>query len=929
MKDLFSAIRNLVDVRWLMDNTEALWRKELGQRFSDYRSAALFTEQLMKESGLESVERLVFPADGKTAYQDKTMPLAWEATRGRLTVMKAPVPFENKVVADYERHPFHLIKGSVSTPPEGITTRLITEEQLFGGANARNAIVMLNPETKPRHQIYSAVCDLGALGLVTDCLTGRYKTPDAIPWCNACTDGNQWHTLDDDRPFIGFSVSPRVGDQLRAAARAGETLVHVVSDGRLYEGEVDLLTGILQGREEREVWLMAHLYEPLADDNSSGVISALEIARVLRKMIEAGELQPPWFTLRLVFGMEMYGFASYCDHRGGYLRNQVIGALNLDGFPIVQPNAKVWLAPGRSPFFGDYLMEEVVHACGKQTKLQLEVREEGSYSDDMFLNDPTTGLATVWVLGPGELWHNSAQDMSRINPELFRDSTALNGTWTAAMLTLNAEGGQSILAQASYYARRHLSDEAHHLLKELPQGDEQLSEETLTRASRALEYRFGREKERLFDFSRVYEQQAIDADSRVRHELSLLTEEYQRILDRLPEKLRSLVRRGSPATPVDGTAVEHEEESGAKNFASCVFPDRVTRGQPYDLRRVPKAARRELPDMSIYGPFARTLAGMDGTRSLEDLLREVEWEGHTQFSVADRKKYLGAIEYLTEYGYLTTRYTQSLGKANIVAALTEVGIVTGDLVLVHSGLSDLGHVEGGADTVIDAFLEVLGEQGTLLMPTFTQSFTCFGGEPALGKGFRPYHPKKSKGWVGRIPETFRQRDGVLRSAHPSHSVAGVGPLAEPCLKDHREIDPPTSRNSPFGKLMDLGGKMVFFGAGLASTTFFHFLEDEMDMPYLAPAVCQVENDEGNVSAVWVPKHLPGHRDFYRNPGEETKMYRRLLEDGLQISKTTLGFGEVKVMEAQQMYELGMEALKQDRWLMLCEEESCGFCSKYH
>ena len=83
----------LVDTAWLMRNTEELWRKELGVTYRHYREAARFAEALMKEAGLERIERISFPADGRTTYLDRTMPLAWDATRATLTVKQSRVAF--------------------------------------------------------------------------------------------------------------------------------------------------------------------------------------------------------------------------------------------------------------------------------------------------------------------------------------------------------------------------------------------------------------------------------------------------------------------------------------------------------------------------------------------------------------------------------------------------------------------------------------------------------------------------------------------------------------------------------------------------------------------------------------------------------------------------------------------------------------------
>ena len=57
---------------------------------------------------------------------------------------------------------------------------------------------------------------------------------------------------------------------------------------------------------------------------------------------------------------------------------------------------------------------------------------------------------------------------------------------------------------------------------------------------------------------------------------------------------------------------------------------------------------------------------------------------------------------------------------DIEKALTELGVAQGDIVLVHSSLKSFGTVEGGPETVIQAFKNVITEQGTLVMPTLSQ-----------------------------------------------------------------------------------------------------------------------------------------------------------------------------------------------------------------
>jgi aminoglycoside 3-N-acetyltransferase len=903
-KELYRKILGLIDEKYLTDNIEKLWKTEIGQTFKDYHNAAELTFSLMKEAGLSKVEKITFPADGKTDYQDKVSPLAWDATYGKMTILKSPVALQDNVVADYQRHPFHLIKGSVSTPPEGLNVRLITLEQISHGQDARNTLVILDTDTLPRDAVVRYILDSGALGWVSTSVEGKhYVTPDGIGWINACTEGSQWHVHMDDRPFIGFCVTPRTGNILLSAARKGEVIAHIECDGRRYKGKVDVVTGIVPGKEKKEFWLLAHLYEPLPDDNTLGVISGLSITKVLKKLFDSGVLPEPRFTLRLISGLEMYGFASYADRRGKNLKDEVIGAINLDGLGCRKREpVYYWLSPQGSPFFGNYLIEDMAENIPDDIlpDVNYTVKREGAYFDDMFLSDSTTGVPTLWPLTRAPLHHNSFQTMDVLEPSVIRQHVTFTAAFTARVMTIGSNNIDSVLKQSSLQAQQNLLSEAKGLMVEKDME-----------AGIKIEWSYEKERKQIADFTDVTSKETVD---RVIKNLSDTKEKLIKELE--------VDKKDSDNTFVDRAEVWWK-------IAETITPERVSTGFPYDLARVPKEERKSLPDNCIYGPLSRILANMDGKKNLKYLILQAEWESKKEVNAAKVREYLGAVEFLAEYGYIKNRYTLSIGKKEIVTALKKTGIKKGDLIIVHSGLSHFGHIEGGADTVIDALLEALGKEGTLLFPTFTSSYIYFNGDCLAGRRYRPYDKNDTTVNVGKIPSVFLKRKGVIRSSHPSHSVAGIGPLAKKCLMEHQPSDPPVCRRSPFGKLLDYNGKMVWFGAGLASTTFFHFLEDELDMPYLGEAVCRVKKADGSIGTILIKKHLPGHRDFYRNPAEETKMYKRLLQKGLAIKKAGLGFGEIKVIDTRQMYELGIEALKEEPTLLLCDDKECRFCSRYN
>ncbi|MBN1445910.1 MAG: AAC(3) family N-acetyltransferase [Candidatus Omnitrophica bacterium] len=914
-KDLYLKIMEILDEKWLIDNIERLWKTELGQTFADYRNAAKLTAGIMKEAGIIGIEKISFPADGKTIYQDKISPLAWNATCGSMTIIKSPVHIEDKVVADYKRHPFHLIKGSVSTPAEGLNVRLITQEQLFHGQDAKNTMVILDADTRPTYEIVRYMLDSGVTGWVNTSLSGRYTTPDGICWVNACTEGPQWHVHLGDRPFIAFSVSPKAGDALLSAARKGELTANIKCDGKRHKGKVDIVTGTIPGKTKKELWLIGHLYEPLPDDNSLGVIAGISIAKTLNSLFDSKILPMPRFTLRLIFGLEMYGFAAYADKRGKNLKNEVIGAINLDGLACRKREpVNYWLSPQGSPFFGNYLVEDMAEKIPSEIlpDVRFTVKREGAYFDDMFLADSTTSIPVIWPLRQSALHHNSCQTMEILEPAVIKQQISFQTVLTARLLTTNSRNVETLIKQASVLAVRHLNDEAADIMKNLLKNKKPAVRD-IEEAKLKIKCSYETEKKQIEDFS------GIASPAVVAKALRLLSETKKNLIGKLETSGRK-----------ENKNVFSQPFSGRKGIcwkiSETIVPSRNSKGFPYDLAKVPKADRKYLPDGCLYGPFSRILANMDGKRNLEYLIRQAEWESKQAITDSMAREYLGAIEFLSEYGYIKNRYTLIIRKKDIIVALEKAGIESGDLLLVHSGLAYFGHIEGGANTVIDAFLEVLGAKGTLLFPTFTRPFIYFNGDCLAGLRYRVYDSKETSVYVGKIPSVFLNRKDVVRSSHPTHSVAGIGPLVQKCLLEHKLSDPPACRRSPFGKLLDYGGKMVWFGAGLASTTFFHFLEDELDMPYLAEAVCRVKKADGSVRTLLIDKHLPGHRDFYRNSGEDTKIYRKLIEKGLVIKKSNLGFGEIKVIDAKQMYDLGMESLREDPALLLCDDRKCIFCS---
>ena len=173
-----------IDMDFVMRETEALAAIEYPQTFVARRNATKYVEALLKKEGFEDTLVVDFPADGKTAYQDKRMPISWDVTKAKLTILSNVPGLERKVIADYEEHPYSIAWGSVSTPEGGQRVRIIPESEVFMGEDARGALVLIDAGKSPRESL-SALLDLGAIGFVTEPFVGAVEAPDERgynPW---------------------------------------------------------------------------------------------------------------------------------------------------------------------------------------------------------------------------------------------------------------------------------------------------------------------------------------------------------------------------------------------------------------------------------------------------------------------------------------------------------------------------------------------------------------------------------------------------------------------------------------------------------------------------------------------------------------------------------------------------------------------------
>ena len=170
-------------------------------------------------------------------------------------------------------------------------------------------------------------------------------------------------------------------------------------------------------------------------------------------------------------------------------------------------------------------------------------------------------------------------------------------------------------------------------------------------------------------------------------------------------------------------------------------------------------------------------------------------------------------------------------QSQLVEQLRELGLRQGDAVLAHAALRRVGPVLGGPDTLIDAIRAVIGPAGTLLAYCDWQADDDILERTDLRDEIPPFDPQRSRSIRdnGAFPELLRTTPGALRSGNPGASCAALGGKAEWFTADHA-LDYGYGPQSPFGKLVEAGGKTMLIGAPLDTMTLLHHAEHVADFP---------------------------------------------------------------------------------------------------
>ena len=254
-------------------------------------------------------------------------------------------------------------------------------------------------------------------------------------------------------------------------------------------------------------------------------------------------------------------------------------------------------------------------------------------------------------------------------------------------------------------------------------------------------------------------------------------------------------------------------------------------------------------------------------------------------------------------------------KEEILSAFRSLGLEKGDTIMVHTSLSKIGYVCGGAQTVIEALTQTVGGEGTLMMPS--QSWKNLDPEdgvhwdvdrqywqvirdnwPAYDKHLTPTNT------MGAVAEMFRSWPGAVRSDHPARSVAAWGKHAQELTQGH-DLSNIFGDGSPLGRLYDLDGKVLLIGVGYEKNTSLHLADARAEYPGKHTCVEHSAVME-NGKRVW-----KAYETLFVD-GEDFEKIGEAFEQSCSVSRCMLGHAQLRLMSQRALVDFAVRWIEANR-----------------
>ena len=695
-----------------------------------------------------------------------------EAADVRSATLDVVHPLRKRVL-DYRENPWQVIQWSAATPPRGETYELVIiddPEQIKGtvAGSLTGKILLTSGDARG---LFADIARTGVAGVIND--QPARNNPDATRWVKFGWGGIPLEST--GAHLVGLVLSQRRGQMLRRlAARHGTLKLRAKVDIRKYVGAHATVSGIIRGSgdPQDEVWAIAHSHEPGALDNSSGVAACIEIAQIIESLISRGALARPKRSIRLLNAYESYGFFDYLENVERYqtpLAGVCIDAVGCK--PELCGGQLEWHATApMSAGFVDRLGPPILRAALRLGNPGCRVRPDRFIStSDTLLCDPKYGFPCPWITSGVtslDAYHTSADQVSLLSSPALKVTCAAVG----AYLYYLADADSKDVMQLA-------RTETNHALKSIAK---------LPAKNKATRARYQCELHRI---------------STDRLKRWMWGGDRKRTLDYLADCQQQVRQAAGGYRRSARSAGRSAAGAGRVPWRTAVLTPKLDNVDPNIAKRI------NATGMAIWATF-----WADGRRTLADIADLLSCEWNRPFTAEQINQFFEAH---VELGYVDLIQPRNqVSRAQLVSDLKKLGLRRGMDVIVHSSLSKIGYVKGGADTVVEALLSVLGKSGTLMMPSFNHRLA------------QVYNPQATPTVNGAIPDAAWRRADAVRSENTTHAVAAIGPKAQQYCSDHLKTGA-FGVDSPIGRLIKDGGYILALGVTNVTSTAYHVAEISM------------------------------------------------------------------------------------------------------
>jgi len=356
--------------------------------------------RMLEHYGLDEVELLQYPADGKTMFGTQKSRPAWQvrfAELWELTEVDGKT-VRRRRLGDWDAVPLTLAQDSLSAD---VTTTLIdigagTDATNYAGKDVKGKLVLTS--SQPGTVVDKAVGELGAAGIIS------YAPNQKSAWWKDDDRLVRWGHLDSfpKTKSFGFMISLAEARKLQQRLASGEyILFHAKVDASHETGQYSFATAAINGTSlaDQDIHFTCHLDHPRpgANDNASGCVSILETARTLNALIDNGVLPRPARTIRFLWPAEIEGSIIYLTRRDNPSR--IKANIHMDmvgGGPVTKAVFRISGGPISAPSFVSDLGHEIGHFVNEQTE-----RFAGGETVAFPLNAPEGGKEPLLALMEG------------------------------------------------------------------------------------------------------------------------------------------------------------------------------------------------------------------------------------------------------------------------------------------------------------------------------------------------------------------------------------------------------------------------------------------------------------------------------------------------------------------------------------------------